>query len=82
MPTKCLNGQVTIQDLFFTPAHLKAMLRDLVLTRMGRYNDEATVAEAMKRFEEHYKGEKTLPADLRGPVSIVHTCGMFAENNF
>lgn len=50
--------------------HLTALLRDLVLSRMGRYNDEATVAEAMKRFEQHYKKEKTLPADLRGPVYL------------
>ena len=51
--------------------HLTAMLRDLVLTRMGRYNDEATVAEARKRFAEHVKGTKALPADLRGPVSVL-----------
>ena len=53
------------------------MLRDLVLTRMGRYNDEATVAEARKRFAQHVSGTKALPADLRGPVSVlvflVHT---------
>ena len=53
------------------------MLRDLVLTRMGRYNDEATVAEARKRFAQHVNGTKALPADLRGPVSVlvflVHT---------
>ena len=51
------------------------MLRDLVLTRMGRYNDEATVAEARKRFAEHVKGTKALPADLRGPVSVLFFFG-------
>lgn len=50
--------------------HLTSMLRDLVLTRMGRCNDEATVAEAKKRFAEHVCGDKTLAADLRGPVYV------------
>merc|ERR1719300_974303 len=50
--------------------HLTAMLRDLVLTRMGRYGDEATVAEARKRFDDHVKGTKPLSADLRGPVYV------------
>ncbi|KAK7112907.1 hypothetical protein V1264_012283 [Littorina saxatilis] len=50
--------------------HLMTMLRDLVLTRMGRYGDEPTVAEARKRFEDHVKGTKALPADLRGPVYV------------
>lgn len=46
------------------------MLRDIVLTRMGRYGDKATVAEAEKRFLAHASGEQVLPADLRGPVCI------------
>ena len=48
---------------------LTSMLRDLVLMRMGRCGDEATVAEARKRFEEHCAGTKTLSADLRSTVS-------------
>ncbi|KAJ8317302.1 hypothetical protein KUTeg_005206 [Tegillarca granosa] len=50
--------------------HLTAMLRDLVLTKMGRNGDEATVAEAQRRFEEHVSGAKPLPADLRTPVYL------------
>ncbi|PVD38990.1 hypothetical protein C0Q70_01615 [Pomacea canaliculata] len=50
--------------------HLVSMLRDIVLTRMGRYGDKATVAEAEKRFLAHASGEQVLPADLRGPVYI------------
>lgn len=46
------------------------MLRDLVLTRMGRYGDEATINEARNRFENHYNEISVLPADLRGPVSF------------
>ncbi|XP_076459324.1 puromycin-sensitive aminopeptidase-like isoform X2 [Babylonia areolata] len=49
---------------------LTPMLRDLVLTRMGRYNDEATVEAAKKRFQDHFSGVKTLPADLRLPVYV------------
>lgn len=52
----------------FLLGHLTAMLRDLVLTKMGRNGDEATVAEAQRRFEEHVSGTKPLPADLRTPV--------------
>ncbi|XP_041374476.1 puromycin-sensitive aminopeptidase-like [Gigantopelta aegis] len=48
--------------------HLVAMLRGLVLTKMGRYGDDETVAEARKRFADHVSGTKVLPADLRGPV--------------
>ena len=46
------------------------MLRGLVLTKMGRYGDKDTVAEARKRFDDHVSGTKLLPADLRGPVSV------------
>ena len=50
------------------------MLRDLVLMRMGRCGDEATVAEARKRFDEHCAGTKTLNADLRTTVSTHLLC--------
>ena len=53
------------------------MLRTLVLTRMGRYNDEATVAEARKRFEQHCSGAAVLPADLRGPVCSAVYCYIY-----
>ena len=48
---------------------LKAMLRDLVLLRMGRCGDEATVKEARKRFEDHCSGKQSISADLRSTVS-------------
>ena len=44
--------------------HLDALLRGLIIERLGKYGDQATVAEAQKRFEEHWKGESTIPADL------------------
>ncbi|XP_071101495.1 puromycin-sensitive aminopeptidase-like [Haliotis cracherodii] len=51
-------------------SQLTAMLRDLILTKMGRYGDEPTVAEARKRFESHYKGDNVISPDLRAPVFI------------
>ncbi|GFR58996.1 puromycin-sensitive aminopeptidase [Elysia marginata] len=47
---------------------LKPLLREVVLARMGRYGDEATVAEANKRFDAHCSGEAKLPADLKSAV--------------
>ena len=46
------------------------MLRDLALTKLGRNGDEATVAEARKRFDAHVAGTSALPADLKSPVSF------------
>ena len=46
------------------------MLRTLVIAKMGRNGDEAIIAEAKKRFEAHCAGTTTIPADLRGPVSV------------
>ncbi|XP_078355734.1 puromycin-sensitive aminopeptidase-like, partial [Oculina patagonica] len=48
--------------------HLDALLRGLVLGCMGRSGDQATIAEARKRFDAHCKGESTIPADLRSAV--------------
>ncbi|XP_022788315.1 puromycin-sensitive aminopeptidase-like [Stylophora pistillata] len=48
--------------------HLDALLRGLVLGCIGRSGDEATLAQARKRFDAHCKGESTIPADLRSAV--------------
>ena len=50
------------------PGHLDALLRGLVLGRMGRCGHPQTVSEAQKRFEAHCKGEAAIPADLRSAV--------------
>ncbi|BFZ15413.1 hypothetical protein BsWGS_18452 [Bradybaena similaris] len=47
---------------------LVPMLREVVLTRMGFSGDEATVAEANRRFDVHCNGSAKLPADLRSAV--------------
>ncbi|ESO94410.1 hypothetical protein LOTGIDRAFT_202512 [Lottia gigantea] len=46
----------------------EAILRGIVLNKVGRYGDEATVTEARKRFKDHVSGIKPLAADLRGCV--------------
>ncbi|XP_078620093.1 puromycin-sensitive aminopeptidase-like isoform X4 [Branchiostoma floridae x Branchiostoma japonicum] len=48
--------------------HLDAMLRSIVLSHLGKYGHQATIAEANQRLEEHISGTRTLAADLRGPV--------------
>lgn len=48
--------------------YLTAMLRALVLGRVGSYGLRAAVAEAQKRFAQHVDGTKIIPADLRGAV--------------
>ena len=54
--------------MYFPLGHLDALLRGLVIGRLGTYGHEATVAEARKRFEAHCNGEATIPADLRSAV--------------
>ncbi|GAB1610661.1 puromycin-sensitive aminopeptidase-like [Argonauta hians] len=54
--------------------HLTTLLRDLVLSRMGRYGDPAVLQEARKRFRDHVSGEKPLPADLKSPVYLTVVC--------
>lgn len=38
---------------------------------MGAYGDEATITEAKRRFEAHVNKTSILPADIRGPVSVL-----------
>lgn len=49
-------------------SHLDTLLRSLVLGRMAALNDQTTIEEAKKRFQQHIWGTKTLVADLRSPV--------------
>ncbi|KAK3736507.1 hypothetical protein QZH41_009395, partial [Actinostola sp. cb2023] len=51
--------------------HLDALLRGLVINRLGKYGDEATVKEAQRRFEAHCKKESTIDADLRSAVYCI-----------
>lgn len=49
-------------------SHLDKLLRPLVIGRLGRFGDEAIIAEAQKRFDAHVSGKALIPADLRSPV--------------
>lgn len=48
-----------------------AMLRNLLIGRMGRCGDEQVVEEAKKRFRNHRDGKEKLPGDLRSAVSWI-----------
>uniref|UniRef100_A0A674P9K5 Aminopeptidase n=1 Tax=Takifugu rubripes TaxID=31033 RepID=A0A674P9K5_TAKRU len=50
--------------------HLDALLRGLVLGKLGKAGHKPTVEEARKRFKDHVEGKQVLPADLRSPVYL------------
>ncbi|KAK5617578.1 hypothetical protein CRENBAI_003359 [Crenichthys baileyi] len=50
--------------------HLDALLRGLVLGKLGKAGHKPTLEEARRRFKEHVDGKQVLPADLRSPVYL------------
>uniref|UniRef100_A0A8C5FF27 Aminopeptidase n=1 Tax=Gadus morhua TaxID=8049 RepID=A0A8C5FF27_GADMO len=50
--------------------HLEALLRGLVLGKLGKAGHKATLEEARLRFKEHVEGRQVLSADLRSPVYL------------
>ncbi|XP_033913906.1 puromycin-sensitive aminopeptidase-like [Acipenser ruthenus] len=50
--------------------HLDALLRGLVLGKLGKAGHKPTLEEARRRFREHVDGKQILPADLRSPVYL------------
>ncbi|RMB94745.1 hypothetical protein DUI87_28723 [Hirundo rustica rustica] len=50
--------------------HLDALLRGLVLGKLGKAGHKATLEEARRRFKEHVEGKHILSADLRSPVYV------------
>ncbi|KAM8947367.1 puromycin-sensitive aminopeptidase [Pelodytes ibericus] len=50
--------------------HLDALLRGLVLGRLGKAGHQPTIEEARRRFKDHVDGKNTLNADLRNPVYV------------
>lgn len=50
------------------PGHLDALLRGLVLGKLGKAGHKATLEEARRRFKDHVEGKQILSADLRSPV--------------
>uniref|UniRef100_A0A3B5LVZ0 Aminopeptidase n=1 Tax=Xiphophorus couchianus TaxID=32473 RepID=A0A3B5LVZ0_9TELE len=50
--------------------HLDALLRGLVLGKLGKAGHKPTLEEARWRFKEHVEAKQVLPADLRSPVYL------------
>ncbi|XP_066443034.1 puromycin-sensitive aminopeptidase isoform X2 [Eleutherodactylus coqui] len=50
--------------------HLDALLRGLVLGKLGKAGHKPTLDEARRRFKDHVEGKNTLSADLRSPVYV------------
>uniref|UniRef100_A0A8C6TYS3 Puromycin-sensitive aminopeptidase n=1 Tax=Neogobius melanostomus TaxID=47308 RepID=A0A8C6TYS3_9GOBI len=50
--------------------HLDALLRSLVLGKLGKAGHKPTLEEARRRFKDHVEGKQVLPADLRSPVYL------------
>ncbi|XP_063815723.1 puromycin-sensitive aminopeptidase [Pseudophryne corroboree] len=50
--------------------HLDALLRGLVLGKLGKAGHKPTLEEARRRFKDHVEGRNTLSADLRSPVYV------------
>ncbi len=50
--------------------HLTAMLRSLVISRMGHFKDQNTIEEARRRFDQHLT-KKNLAPSLRGVVYAI-----------
>lgn len=57
-------------QLFISLGHLDALLRGLVLGKLGKAGHKPTLEEARRRFKDHVDGKNTLSADLRSPVSF------------
>lgn len=55
--------------------HLDALLRGLVLGKLGKAGHKPTLEEARRRFREHVDGKQVLPADLRSPVRSLGLSG-------
>ncbi|XP_053118204.1 puromycin-sensitive aminopeptidase isoform X3 [Hemicordylus capensis] len=50
--------------------HLDALLRGLVLGKLGKAGHKATLEEARRRFKDHVEGKHILSADLRSSVYV------------
>ena len=56
--------------LLLKSGHLDALLRGLVLGKLGKAGHKATLEEARRRFKDHVEGKQILSADLRSPVGF------------
>lgn len=58
-----------------TEPHTRALLRSLVIRRLGAFGDENVINESLKYFDAHVNGSNQLAADLRSAVyqTVVHS---------
>lgn len=64
-----MSNGVTSGLFLCATGHLDALLRSLVLGKLGKAGHKPTLEEARRRFKDHVDGKQVLPADLRSPVS-------------
>lgn len=50
--------------------HLDALLRGLVLGKLGKAGHRTTIEEARQRFKDHVDGKQIISADLKTPVYV------------
>lgn len=55
--------------------HSRTLLRSLVIRRLGAFDDENVINEALKHFDAHVNGSTALAANLRSAVyqTVVHS---------
>ncbi|XP_048416286.2 puromycin-sensitive aminopeptidase [Stegostoma tigrinum] len=63
-------GQKLGWDPKHNEGHLDALLRGLVLGKLGKAGHQPTIEEARRRFKDHVEGRQVLSADLRSPVYL------------
>ncbi|GCB65116.1 hypothetical protein scyTo_0009924, partial [Scyliorhinus torazame] len=63
-------GQKLGWDPKHNEGHLDALLRGLVLGKLGKAGHQPTIEEARRRFKDHVEGKHVLSADLRSPVYL------------
>ena len=54
--------------LILFPDHLTALLRNLILSRLGKYGDPDILSEGQRRFKAHVEGTEAINADIRSAV--------------
>ncbi|XP_037041212.1 puromycin-sensitive aminopeptidase-like [Bradysia coprophila] len=56
-------------------SHTRALLRSLVIRRLGTFGDENVTNAALKHFDAHVNGSSVLAADLRSAVyrTVIHS---------
>lgn len=62
------TAETTGWDKHDNESHLEALLRSTVLSNLGHYGDEGTLAEASQRFSSYIEDSETVHPDVRSVV--------------